>query len=809
MSHPYEYSPSVDLNPANSNVVRSEAQNSALSTANDVISSRFHGAAAPAILAIGGISICSLALVAKAQWLDGQTGIFLAAAVLFASAIAILWDRGGAARGSTRGAARDDVTARLRGGIEQVKDLHWKLQENEVLYRDLLDHQGDLITRRDKDGRLTFVNDAFCSTFGLSQHDAVGQIFKPVVVEGVSMGEVEALPMDDGPRRYEQSLETTDGPRWFAWEEFPVRDEKDRIREVQCIGRDITERRQAEKVLHEARDEAESANSAKSGFLAAMSHEIRTPMNGILGMTGLLCDTELTAEQNTYARAISTSAQTLLSLIDEILDFSKIEAGKLELCPAPFALADSVQGVVELLAPRAFDKGLQIGWYADPALPADVIGDEIRIRQILLNLVSNAIKFTEEGGVTIEVVAEKSAPESGTISVSFAVRDTGVGLAPEELTKIFEEFEQGDSGRAKRHAGTGLGLAISKRLVSMMNGEISVASEAGRGSVFMVQVPLKRADTTSVLGEIWSPPTGIKALIVSEGQLEASAIESLLSRSGCEAVRANSAEAIVEIWSAADRGTPFDAVITGSDALHKSAGIVAQAKDAKGPGREVKSIVLIDPHQRAEISDLKDRGFDAYLVRPVRPASLFAQLRNEESSVSAQSTPLSRKESQTPKENDPSDGQERRVLLAEDNDINALLARKMLERVGCDVMHVQNGEDAIRTVKSAGSSPDQAFNLILMDIHMPEVDGLEATRAILEFYGDIQVGEDGRPPVIALTANALPEDREQYLKAGLDDYLAKPFDRDDLDVLLEKWTEAPYGEIKVGARAKGGGAFCA
>ena len=398
------------------------------------------------------------------------------------------------------------------------------------------------------------------------------------------------------------------------------------------------------------------------------------------------------------ARAIGTSAKTLLSLIDEILDFSKIEAGKLELSPAPFALADTVQGVVELLAPRAFDKGLQIGWTADPGLPVNVVGDEIRIRQILMNLVSNAIKFTDEGGVAIEVVAEEEGAGSGSIAVSFTVRDTGVGLSPEDAETVFEEFEQADSGRTKRHGGTGLGLAISKRLVSMMGGEISVASDVGRGSVFTALIPLKPCADTLDLREQWNPPAAVKALMVSDNQLEARAIETLLTRSGCDAVCANTHEAGVEIWSAADRGAPFDALITDMEALGACAGILSQARDAKGIGRRVKSIVLIDPHQRGEIAGLKESGFDAYLVRPVRPASLFAQLRDEEAAAPSRLASDAGDGAPSKADEDGAESRVRRVLLAEDNDINALLARKMLERVGCDVVHVRNGREAIEVV---------------------------------------------------------------------------------------------------------------
>ncbi len=807
----HKFKPTGSLNPANTNEVPPEWRRGLPPGAAVERRRRFEAIAAPLILAVTAVGIAGIAFAQDAQWLGAQSGSMIAALALVAAAAALLWSRRHHGSEDLQGSILQNLAGRLEGGIESLKDLHWELRENEARYRDLLDHQGDIILRRDEARRLTFVNDAFCRTFDFDQQDVIGRVFEPKVIEGPGLDEIERLPRDGSPRRYEQSIETSDGPRWFAWEEFPVRDEDDRLREIQCVGRDITERRQDEAVLQEARDDAESANRAKSRFLAAMSHEIRTPMNGILGMTGLLVDTELTAEQGTYARAINTSAKTLLSLIDEILDFSKIEAGKLELRPAPFAIADAVQGVVELLAPRAYDKGLKIGWFADPDLPVTVIGDEIRIRQILMNLVSNAIKFTDKGGVTVEVIAEEEGNAgNGSLPVSFTVRDTGEGLDPKALKTIFGEFEQADAGSARRHGGTGLGLAISKRLVEMMDGEISVASDKGRGSVFTVMVRFERARETKLLRDEWNPPTGKKILLIGSGDLEANALESLLKRSGSEVVSVSAAQASVEIWSAAERGTPFDAVIADASELEDSADILSQARDARGGAGDVKSIIMIDPHQRGNISRLKELGFDAYLVQPARPASLFAQLRSgtrdELQPVRANSNSGFKSEKLPAQD---SKERPRRILLAEDNDINALLARKMLERVGCDVVHARNGEEAVRAAKAAYSSADGCFDMILMDIHMPEMDGMDATREIIKLYDGASPSADGRPPIIALTANAFPEDREEYLEAGLDDYLAKPFEREEMDRLLEKWTVEPIGEVKNGSYATDGGAYCA
>lgn len=291
---------------------------------------------------------------------------------------------------------------RLERKLEELKDLQWQIRENEARYRDLLDNQADVILRRDAEWRLTFVNQAFCRVFGRERAAVLGQPFRPRVFAGD-----EACPLAPGAairhQRYVQEIETAAGPRWFEWEEHAVPASEGAMAEVQSLGRDITEERRVQAQLTDARRQAEAANRAKSRFLAAMSHEIRTPMNGILGMTGLLGETELSAEQQTYAQAIDRSARTLLSLIDEILDFSKIEADKLVLKSEQLSIEDSVQGVVELLAPKAYEKGIDIAWAVDPAVPRVLLGDEVRLRQIVTNLVGNAIKFTDAGGVLVTV----------------------------------------------------------------------------------------------------------------------------------------------------------------------------------------------------------------------------------------------------------------------------------------------------------------------------------------------------------------------------------------------------------------------
>ena len=693
----------------------------------------------------------------------------------------------------------------LDGSIESLKDVQWELRESEARYRDLLDYQGDIIIRRDPEGRLTFVNDAFCRAFGMTRDTIIGQSFTPRILDGEAHEGVETGGETDGQRRrYQQCLATSEGPRWFAWDEFVIQDENGSLKEIQCVGRDITDQRSAEAALQEARDQAEDANEAKSRFLAAMSHEIRTPMNGILGMVGLMLDTKLTPEQRTYARAVNTSAKTLLSIIDEILDFSKIEAGKLELTVEPFDLGEAVQGVVELLAPRAREKGLEIGWFIDPGLPKTVLGDEIRIRQILMNLLGNAIKFTNEGGVALRVTdcAATGESVSGRVQIRFAVSDTGIGLDAEARTSIFGEFEQADKSTTRSYGGTGLGLAISKRLVDEMGGDLRVESEKGEGSTFTFDIPLQPGENAPNLGADWTALDGaVHVLIVSSAEIEAGLMADMITAAGGTVERAKPGEASLGIWSAADAGRVFDVVIADASDLDRCERLPDQAREAAGSQRSVKTVVLVDASERGDVQRLKQRGFDAYLVRPVRPASLFSQigLGNPKSSgLPTRGGPLRAPQVDA----EPVNGAQvtsLNALLAEDNQINALLARKMLERAGWTVTHVPNGRIAVEAFRARLEGASKVpFDLVLMDIHMPEMDGIEATGEIRRLF-DVR-SDLAAPPIIALTANAMPEERQRYLESGLDDYLAKPFERDDLEALLERWG----GSRQTGATAEGG-----
>ena len=505
-----------------------------------------------------------------------------------------------------------------------------------------------------------------------------------------------------------------------------------------------------------ASPELEARMEAKSRFLATVSHEIRTPLNGVLGMAGLLADTSLDAEQRTYVSAIKTSGEALLSLIDEILDFSKIEAGKMGVSLEPCDVRALVEGVAELLAPRAQGKDIEIAISIPASVPPVVITDPARLRQVLINLAGNAVKFTESGGVGLRVDARDGR-------LRFTVSDSGIGIAPDRLGVIFKEFEQVDGSAASRFGGTGLGLAISSRIVANLGGAISVESEPGVGSRFLFDLPLDLPAALEGEAPAASPApdlSGEKILIVASSRFEAPSLVERITEAGGTAMQVTDA-------AAARRLISDDRSLTGVivDCALGSADVRALSASATAAG-VARRLIMLSPFERRSFGSPAAAGFDGYLVKPVRPRSLYARLGGADDIESAEADERPRAP--------PAPPPGLRVLLAEDNEINALLAMRLLERSGCEAVWARDGAAALLEVAETAQRRARPFDAILMDIRMPGIDGLEAARRVRALELDAGLA---RTRIVALTANAFEDDRRACFEAGIDAFVPKPLDQ--------------------------------
>lgn len=688
--------------------------------------------------------------------------------------------------------AFNEMAARLQQRERQLMTQAEALLASEARYRAIIEDQTELICRYTPNGVITFVNEAYCRYFGRSREALLGHSFILMVPDDdqqLIADQIAALNQERPVADIEHRVILADGEvRWQHWTDRAIFDQWGQPVEFAGVGRDITDRKQAEQALQQAKENAEAASRAKSEFLAVMSHEIRTPMNGILGMAELLQSTPLDGRQQRFTDLILNSGRALLAILSDILDFSKIESGRLELEISPFDPRELIEEILALLAGRAYEKGLELIGDLPVDLPAAVWADAVRLRQILVNLVSNAIKFTEQGEVVVRLqVLDQSTTQPG---LRFEVSDTGVGVAPELQEHIFDAFTQADTSTTRRYGGTGLGLAITRRLVELMGGRIGVDSAIGAGARFWFTFTPRRslARLAAGIAPQSGESPGWRILVVSPNTTQRRVLCRQVLAWGWRSDEAQAGpEALAQLQAAAQAGWPYAAALLDASMEFKVWPLIQEIRTIPALA-SLKLIVLASDAAGMMAEPVLPARVEGLVQKPVRQAELYEAVFRELGLLGEGQPPAIQYPIVAPSL------RVSRILVAEDNLVNQEVAVAMLGLLGYQTEVAANGQEAVEAVSRT------AYDLILMDCQMPVLDGFAATTAIRRWEQ-----EHKRPPtpIIALTASIVKGFREQCLAVGMNDYLSKPFAQDQLAALLDRWL--PPGDSEPGLAGPPGG----
>jgi PAS domain S-box-containing protein len=659
---------------------------------------------------------------------------------------------------------------------DRVRERTAELQQSEERFRSLSACSPIGVFQSDCNGSFTYGNLRWEQLSGLTLQDSLGQ------------GWLDALDPQDRQALHQEWLAAARNGASFS-REFRVRPAHNELRwlhmraapmsrgdgaSLSYVGsfEDITAQKQVQAALEQAKEAAEAASRAKSEFLANMSHEIRTPMNGILGMAGLMLDTRLDPEQRDYVEMIKSSADALLVVLNDILDFSKIEAGKLSLDPIEFDLRDRIGAMMKALALRAHQKGLELVFHIDPQIPDRLLGDANRLRQVLINLLGNAVKFTDRGEVLLHLGLQSRDEED--VQLRFEVTDTGIGIPPDKQHLIFGAFAQADASTTRRYGGTGLGLAICQSLVQLMGGKIQVKSEPGQGSTFYFDLPFGVCHSAPQALASFKSLEGLRTLVVDDNATNRRVFEAmLLSWRMAPGLAEDAAEGLTELERAAVAGRPYalalvDLMMPGMDGFGFVERLRSEPRLADTP-----ILILSSADRPHDAARCREKGIAGYLTKPVGHSELLETILEI---LGAAPSVAEAAEEPAPPEPDPPSGGDLRILLAEDNLVNQKLALRLLEKKGYQVQVAATGREALSWLEA------ERFDLVLMDVQMPEMSGFEATSLIR----DKEKLQGGHLPIVAMTAHAMSGDRERCLAAGMDGYVAKPIRPKDLYEAIER-----------------------